>query len=166
MGVIGYWQILMSQAQPARNKTRYAIALSNIGAGASGQDPDDAIGDLDDEIAGSQEGNFNGTSADYTESIGLDNDMISQDLQDFVDMAKLVADNSLMASDVPGPITGSTSGSDNEITIGSQTIELGSVDNPKITYFNMKPDDIWRNRSRGRLPERYYWEWYPDHRRE
>ena len=83
-----------------------------------------------------------GTDAAYTESIGLDSGMTSQDLQDFVDAAKQVADNSLMASDVPGfGIQESTSGQDNQITIGSQTIELGSVNNPKITYFNMKPED-------------------------
>ncbi len=122
---------------------KYAIALSNIGVGASGQDPDDAIGDLDDEIVGVQEANFVGTSTAYTESIGLDSGMTSQDLQDFVDMAKLVADNSLMASDVPvsGAIPGGTSGEDNEITIESRTIPLGSVEDPKITYINMKPED-------------------------
>ncbi len=120
---------------------RYAIALSNIGAGASPQTPAEAIADLDADIQDFQEANFVGTSTAYTESIGLDSGMTSQELQDFVDMAKLVADNSLMVSDVTGAITGSTSGPDNQITIGSRTIELGSVDNPRITYFNMKPED-------------------------
>ncbi len=123
---------------------RYAIALSNIGAGGSTQLPADAIADLDTDIQDFQEANFVGAdAAPYTESIGLDSGMTSQDLQDFVDLAKQVADNSLMASDVPssGAIPGSTSGSNNQITIGSQDIQLGSVDNQKITYFNMKPED-------------------------
>jgi type II secretory pathway pseudopilin PulG len=114
------------------DRAKYAIALSNIGAGESEQYPNDAIGDLDNDIQDSQEGNFEGKSnTGYGESIALvdtelDTDMTSQNLQDFVDMAKQVADNSLMASDVPG---------------GLQTIEWGSVEAPKITYFNMKPED-------------------------
>ncbi len=126
-------------------EAKYAIALSNIGAGASPQTPAEAIADLDSEITEPQEANFEGrdTGGSYTESIGLDSGMTSHDLQDFVDLAKLVADNSLMASDVPssGAIPGSTSGPNNQITIGSQDIQLGSVDNQKITYFNMKPED-------------------------
>jgi type II secretory pathway pseudopilin PulG len=125
---------------------KYAIALSNIGAGASPQTPAEAIADLDADIQDFQEANFVGTdTASYTESIGLDSGMTSRELQDFVDMAKQVADNSLMVSDVPEfGIQESTSGPHNQITIGSQTIELGSVNNPKITYFNMKPEDNGR----------------------
>ncbi len=122
---------------------KYAIALSNIGAGASSQTPADAIAGLDNDITDFQETNFVGKPAAYTESIGLDTGMTSQELQAFVDAAKYSADNTLMASDVhvSGNIFGDTLGPYNQITIGSKTIEMGSVSNPKITYFNMKPED-------------------------
>ncbi len=122
---------------------KYAIALSNIGDGTSSQTPDDAIASLDNDIRAFQEPNFVGKPAAYTESIGLETGMTSQELQAFVDAAKYSADNTLTASDVPlsGNIPGGTSGPNNQITIGSQTIEMGTVSNPKITYFNMKPED-------------------------
>jgi hypothetical protein len=122
---------------------KYAIALSNIGDGASSQTPDVAIASLEDDIRDFQEPNFKGKPAAYTESIGLETGMTSQELQAFVDAAKYSADNTLTASDVPvsGNIPGGTSGPNNQITIGSQTIEMGTVSDPKITYFNMKPED-------------------------
>ncbi len=122
---------------------KYAIALSDIGAGASSQTPADAIADLDDDIRDFQEPNFVGKPAAYIESIGLETGMTSQDLQAFVDAAKYSADNTLTASDVPvsGNIPGGTFGPNNQITIGSQTIEMGIESDPKITYFNMKPED-------------------------
>jgi Tfp pilus assembly protein PilX len=122
---------------------KYAIALSNIGDGASSQTPADAIASLDNDIPAFQEPKFVGKPAAYTESIGLETGMTSQDLQAFVDAAKDSADNTLTGSDVPvsGNIPGGTSGPNNQITIGSQTIEMGTVSDPKITYFNMKPED-------------------------
>ena len=86
--------------------------MSNIGEGAATQTPADAIEGLDADIDATQANNFIGTSTSYTESIGIDDNLTSDILQDFVDKAKMVADNSLMLADLPasGDITGSTSG--------------------------------------------------------
>jgi hypothetical protein len=137
------WRLTDTDVPTGPEAEKYAIALSNIGDGASSQTPVDAIADLDDDIRDFQEPNFVGKPAAYTESIGLETGMTSQELQAFVDAAKYSADNTLTASDVPvsGNIPGGTSGPNNQITIGSQTIEMGTVSDPKITYFNMKPED-------------------------
>ena len=137
------WQLTDTDVPTGPEADKYAIALSNIGDGASSQTPADAIASLEDDIKDFQEPNFVGKPAAYTESIGLETSMTSQELQAFVDAAKYSADNTLTASDVPvsGNIPGGTSGPNNQITIGSQTIEMGTISDPKITYFNMKPED-------------------------
>jgi type II secretory pathway pseudopilin PulG len=119
--------------EPNGGPAKYAIALSNIGGGVSAQDPAEALQDLANAII--LDDNFIGTDTGiYDESIGLvnydDNDninMTSKNLHDFVDMAKQVADSSLIASDVPDILP---------------DIELGSVEDPKITYINAEAQDV------------------------
>ena len=124
---------------------KYSIAVSNIGngKGAVTQTPAQAIAALDADINATQAINFAGTStSSYAERIGIDDNLTSEIVQGFVDIAKTMPDNYLMLSDVPpGGIAGSTSGMNNQLTVGIKTIELGTVSNPKVTYFNMKKDE-------------------------
>jgi Tfp pilus assembly protein PilX len=104
------------------NSFRYAIALSNIGSGVSPQTPANAIAGLDNDIRNFQEANFIGKPTAYIESIGLDTEMKSKDLQDFINFAKLVAD----------PLTGSIA-------------DLGSNGSPKIIYFGNSKNGYEKN---------------------
>ncbi len=119
---------------------KYAIALSNIGAGASNQTAAAAMSDLDSDISSNQEANFVGIdNPSYDESIGVDDGMTSAEIQAFVDMAKTAANTTLMVADVPNNgVSGNTSGANNCLTVGANNVCLGSPANPMITYFNMK----------------------------
>jgi hypothetical protein len=120
---------------------KYAIALSNIGSGVSMQTPFQAMASLARNIREFQAHNFIGKPTAYIdiESIGLDTEMKSKDLLDFINLAKLVADGKIINSDLPksGVIVGNTRGPNNNLVIGSKNIDLGSIIDPKITYFDL-----------------------------
>ncbi len=136
------WMIDDIAGPTGSEEDKYAVALSSIGTG--NQSPNQSLNALNADINTQQDQNFVGTNTAFVESIGLDTSFTSETLQEFVDGAKKYTDNSLMISDLSPQgqaISGNTSGPNNEVNIEGVLYELGSVADPKVTYFNMKSED-------------------------
>ncbi|MBP1733215.1 MAG: hypothetical protein H6Q55_3644 [Deltaproteobacteria bacterium] len=103
--------------------TRYGISVSDV--------PDLNLGQttIAASLNAQQQGNVAGQGANP--SVGTSTSLSKVMLREFVDSIKMVADKKLTN---PPDISGSTSGPDNCVTVGTENVCLGSVASPRITY--------------------------------
>lgn len=115
---------------------KYGIAVADVGPPGFQADNAAAKTTVLNSLAATQKSHVQGkdyVASPVTPSVGTDTATTDTVVSDFVALVKQVADN-VIAN--PGVVAGSTSGTDNTVTIGSQTYALGSNTTPKITYID------------------------------
>jgi hypothetical protein len=130
---------------------RYGISVCDVTSPVWGEDDAAAKGNLINALSAQQREHVQGK--DYAvgdpviPSVGVTGDLTKKKMNDFVNLVKICADNTVINPDELKNDAVSAAG--NIVTIGSQSFSLGTISDPKTTYIDMtmhapgSEDAVW-----------------------